>query len=596
MAPLRSVTRHYTYGTCSLEIQVPALSLSPRALQRLEFELQFQDSDQPGKTLLTLRGDRQQLDELCQAVDRHVQGCLNQPLPLPQDLTQGLIRSLPPGDVFPPALPPSLPRLMSGGELEPPDDSSSRQQTPLEAVSNAAPRDEHHTEPSVSSLVPLAAPALFEITPVMPLVGSPDLPYLVQTSLVTHHLSLGSLGRLAARRDFTLGTTQLFDFITTLDEYRAEVVAVGRASRLSALAPASPWFQRVAAFLLAVGGTTLALQVTDRPPSPSSNESVTTASSPLQRQAPSAGSPNASGANGPTGTNSPNPKSGETQAPETSALTTKESTLQSPGLEEQDLDEQTGTEAGALGDLSETGAVREGESVANEESSEKPLPKGSVTSGSVPVPSQRNQTSLDIPEGNPQIIANGTSTETESSSQHSASAPGSSQDSKTSSRDEAIAQTSRRPSEENGSIFGETATAPNSESRADGAGTTPELGRSRPAAPAPRGSQPSAAFSSVGDPVTPAIALDQVRQHFQARWAPSPQITERLGYDLKLNPGGYLDQIKPISPASGKFISPEWMPLLGPEERFVSPFQSESSINLRVILSPDGSVQVLSGQ
>src|SRR6478672_1108304 len=77
-----SVLRRYTPPTCTLEIVAQDSPLSRWAgrplLRKLRFQLSFDDPRLPDAEQVSLRGDRFQLSELCEAVSAYVQDFLNQ--------------------------------------------------------------------------------------------------------------------------------------------------------------------------------------------------------------------------------------------------------------------------------------------------------------------------------------------------------------------------------------------------------------------------------------------------------------------------------------------------------------------------------------
>jgi hypothetical protein len=78
-----TVIRRYTPPTCSLEIAAEQSPLSRWmgrvALKDLRFKLSFDDPRVTDDRWLTLRGDRQQLDDLNDAINQYVQSFLGQP-------------------------------------------------------------------------------------------------------------------------------------------------------------------------------------------------------------------------------------------------------------------------------------------------------------------------------------------------------------------------------------------------------------------------------------------------------------------------------------------------------------------------------------
>lgn len=81
----------------------------------------------------------------------------------------------------------------------------------------------------------------------------------------------------------------------------------------------------------------------------------------------------------------------------------------------------------------------------------------------------------------------------------------------------------------------------------------------------------------------------EVRQFFQKRWKARPELTEKLEYSLTLNADGSILSMEPLSQVAGEYIDRTGMPPWN--EAFVSPVKDGSSAVIRVVLSPDGTVQ-----
>jgi hypothetical protein len=79
-----SVLRRYTPPTCTLEIAAKGSPLSRwtsrPVLKQLRFQLSFDDPKLPPEQQVKVKGDRAQLEVLCETVESYVQQCLNQPI------------------------------------------------------------------------------------------------------------------------------------------------------------------------------------------------------------------------------------------------------------------------------------------------------------------------------------------------------------------------------------------------------------------------------------------------------------------------------------------------------------------------------------
>ncbi len=95
-------------------------------------------------------------------------------------------------------------------------------------------------------------------------------------------------------------------------------------------------------------------------------------------------------------------------------------------------------------------------------------------------------------------------------------------------------------------------------------------------------SKDSTAFDTI-----PQVA--EVRQFFQKRWKARPELTEKLEYSVTLNADGSILNVEPLSQVAGDYIDRTGMPPWN--EPFVSPIKGGGSAVIRVVLSPNGSVQ-----
>lgn len=108
------------------------------------------------------------------------------------------------------------------------------------------------------------------------------------------------------------------------------------------------------------------------------------------------------------------------------------------------------------------------------------------------------------------------------------------------------------------------------------------------------GQAPAAALEGNSNP-TPETLFDktpqvtQVRQYFQARWQPPDTLDRTLEYILVINHDGSLERIIPLGEAAGTYLDRTQMPLLG--EPFVSSTTAQSNSQIRLVLSPDGTVK-----
>lgn len=95
-------------------------------------------------------------------------------------------------------------------------------------------------------------------------------------------------------------------------------------------------------------------------------------------------------------------------------------------------------------------------------------------------------------------------------------------------------------------------------------------------------SQDSNAFNAI-----PQVA--EVRQFFQKQWKARPELTEKLEYSVTLNADGSILSMQPLGQVAGEYLDRTGMPPWN--EPFVSPIKGGGSAVIRVVLSPDGTVQ-----
>lgn len=105
---------------------------------------------------------------------------------------------------------------------------------------------------------------------------------------------------------------------------------------------------------------------------------------------------------------------------------------------------------------------------------------------------------------------------------------------------------------------------------------------------------PSAAPPVPNQPTrTASNAIPQVaeaRTFFQQRWQPPSSLKQTLEYSLLLDVDGTIQRIEPLGQAARIHIDETGMPLIG--ERFVSPIKDGQTPRIRLVLAPDGKVQV----
>ncbi|MEH2080901.1 MAG: DUF4335 domain-containing protein [Nostoc sp.] len=197
-----SVIRCYTPPTCTLEVFAQSSSLSrwmgKTVLKHLSFELRFDDPRLPEEQRVPIRGDREQLEALCDAVTNYVQQFLQQP---PESFWVSFSST-----------------QESSTALDEPELKSSTKT--LNAFSNQIPGANIHLEPS---------------------------------SYLTHNLFLGSLANHSSGPVIQLSLLQLFDLASALDEYSTDVMALPTLNSTGSTLRFPAWAPVAAVLVLGIG-------------------------------------------------------------------------------------------------------------------------------------------------------------------------------------------------------------------------------------------------------------------------------------------------------------------------------------------------------
>jgi hypothetical protein len=210
-----SVIRRYTPPTCTLEVLAQSSPLShwmgKTVIKQLSFELSFDDPRLPEERRVVIRGDRNQLEALCDAVTSYVQEFLQQP-----------------------------------AENFWIDSSSTQDSTKVS--------DDLELSNVQQSL--LSPQALKPFTS--------DIPrnkiYLEPGRCLTHNLYLGSLANAVSTPVIGLSLLQLCDLATALEEYSADVLALPTLNTGNSVLRFPAWAPVAAVVLVSVGLLPLTLQ------------------------------------------------------------------------------------------------------------------------------------------------------------------------------------------------------------------------------------------------------------------------------------------------------------------------------------------------
>lgn len=204
-----SPIRRYTPPTCTLEIwakRSPLSLWSDRDLVKdLRFVLHFDDPRLPEDRQLTIKGDRTQLQQLCDLVTGYIQNTLLQP---------SLATSLTVETIAP--------------HLSPMGDN-------LPAETDAPERDN--------------------------ITAFPIPPTLQPKGLLAHEFYVGSLEVVPSVSSIQLGVSQLFDLADALEQFSTDIEVLPALNKAKKRKATIVWASTAAAAILAVGITALSLKM-----------------------------------------------------------------------------------------------------------------------------------------------------------------------------------------------------------------------------------------------------------------------------------------------------------------------------------------------
>ncbi|MBW4427296.1 MAG: DUF4335 domain-containing protein [Nostoc desertorum CM1-VF14] len=542
-----SVIRCYTPPTCTLEVFAQSSPLSrwmgKTVLKHLSFELRFDDPRLPEEQRVPIRGDREQLEALCDAVTSYVQQFLQQS---PESFCVNF------SDTQESSTALSEPELKSSTKT-------------LNSFSTQVPGANIRLEPS---------------------------------SHLIHNLFLGSLANHSSGPVIKLSLLQLFDLASALDEYSTDVMALPTLNSTSTLRfPA--WAPVAAVLVLGVGLLPLTWQYannirqnqqqTAKTADPEAVKTALEPSTSLGFPTPEPGlttpSDNLLGSTPPLSTSS------LPQAP----LTAPSSSLSIPQPPNNALTPQ-GTTASlptnpampSLGDATRTASFSTRRSAnANAASSKIPgqeiaiLPNlGQNPTGSSPqagalpqlrnLPPRLSSSTSSLPTNiSPVPPSIGTIPNTNSANTSTQPSPLTSQ------------QLEERINSLQPPSPGEKPASQLSSSRtADNNPFIDQLGDGRKT-PTSR----EVATGTLFD--TPQVV--EAREYLKKRWQPPSGLGQTLEYSLIVSVDGTVERIFPLNKAAREFVDNAGMPEVG--KPFVSANTRGQNVRIRVVLSPDGKVQ-----
>lgn len=534
-----SVVRRYTSPTCRLQILTHSSPVSnwlgQSGRKQLRFELRFDHLQLPQQQQVIIEGDRDHLEVLHKAVSTYVQNLLNRS---PEQFN-AVLSSV--------AL--SFPSSTPGTPISPNAVTYPTPSSPDLSTDDSQALPEEH-----QALDPFYASAHLVDSVLSPKESTPARSgeiFLQPGSGLAHNIELGPLATQESGPVIQLSVLQLFDLATALDEYAADVVALPAPNRSRVTAGPSAWASIAAVLLVALGLTTALVtlnrstsqqQTANRkvPQGPSSNNQQPNAlqSSPvptLGLPTPPLSSPDTLSYLPPVGSIAPstNPSSPTVSVPGT------EPTL--PSVPPVVPIPQT-TPVSPIPGLSPDPPIRVNPVPRQDSSVSIPREAATPRTNGVPTPSfSVAPPSIAIPSPSYQLPPPNVERETPPS-EATQGAP--------------------------------TAAQP----RSDSASPTQSL-----RSPTTPNEPKVTAFNNN----IPQVA--EVRDYFNQRWEPPSSLRQDLQYSLVLDVDGTIQRIEPLGQAARNYVDRTGMPLIG--ERFVSANKNGQTPRIRVVLTPDGTVQ-----
>ncbi|MDZ8222210.1 DUF4335 domain-containing protein [Nostoc sp. ChiVER01] len=534
-----SVIRCYTPPTCTLEVFAQSSPLSrwmgKTVLKHLSFELRFDDPRLPEEHRVPIRGDRDQLEALCDAVTSYVQQFL-------QQSPESFCLSFSDTQESSTAL----------GESE----SKSSTKT-LNSFSTQIPGGNIRLEPS---------------------------------SHLTHNLFLGSLANQSSGPVIKLSLLQLFDLASALDEYSTDVMALPTLKSTTTLRFPT-WAPVAAVLVLGVGLLPLTWQYannlrekqqqTAKTSDPAAVKAALETSPSLNFPTPQPGLSNPS--DNLLGSTPPLSTSTLPQAP----LTAPSSTFSTaPPLNALTIPQ------GKTSTLSNNGAMppasfsTKRSANANAPSSKIPgqeiailpnlaqNPTASTTQpGALPklrdLPPRLSSNTSSLPTNISPVVP--PSLDTIPNSGNTPTQPSSLNSQQLEERINSLQQPS--PGEK-------PASQPSSSRTADNNPFIDQLGNERQS---PKSTQ--VATGTLFD--TPQVA--EAREYLKKRWQPPTGLGQTLEYSLIVSVDGTIERIIPLNKSARDFVDSAGMPEVG--KPFVSANKRGQNVKIRVVLTPDGKVK-----
>lgn len=90
-----------------------------------------------------------------------------------------------------------------------------------------------------------------------------------------------------------------------------------------------------------------------------------------------------------------------------------------------------------------------------------------------------------------------------------------------------------------------------------------------------------------------SVPAQNIRQYFKQRWQVPSGLTQPLRYQLTLNTNGSLKQVTPLDNIATQYL--DKVPLPRVNQPFIAPLKPSQSLQVQLILKPDGTMQILEG-
>lgn len=367
--------------------------------------------------------------------------------------------------------------------------------------------------------------------------------HLKPKNLVAHQLFLGQLANEKSGPVVNLSALQLFDLATALDDYATEVVALPNLNRSRGQKAPPIWARAVAAVVLAVGVTTAGIKLlnpsepTQQATTPSADESPTDLDSNIA-QVPLAPTPPVLPSPLPTPVTPPSLSPAPTLPPPSPVQVPPPATdSPPPAPQPQSIPITPPPTQGSTSQSAPSRIASRPAPLLAPESSSPPASSSSANTQTPP-------TITNIPATPPPLPP--------------------------------LPSLKTAPSPPDAAERNIPIDLPPSVSSAA------RLSEAEP--PDTRNGQESRLFDNI-----PQVA--EVRNYLQQRWQPPKDLTRTLEYSIWLNYDGSIERIIPLGQAAESYIDRTSIPLVG--EPFVSSIEGGGKPNIRVVLSPDGKVEVL---